>query len=266
MSSEEVEVLDSLDAHFYNCSNYAAGNNINIVNSAVAPLPKTSLTLYSCTINSNLLVSAGATTNGAAVYACGTSFNANINLNGAGVTMQGEIVPRSITLLNGGTFAPLGITNLANLLDTTIATPTLNQILYYNGTKWTNGSMNGKVTPSYFNAVNCTVTGTQSLYYSQIGNVVHCFIGHTLTVNSGILSFSFSMSIPIAATNTFQNRYQAVGHSIPDVAVQTGAWTGNVRGFPGANTVVVTLRTTTMTVTTSTNFDLYTTFSYNIIP
>ena len=213
----------------------------------------------------SLTATAGTGTQGARVNLVGTSLN-GATLDGASVTLFSELRPKSLTLLNGATYTSSPCTSLDALNDTTISGPVVNQFLYHNGTKWTNGTLSGKITPTVSGATNCTVTGIQPLYYSQQGSTIQCFCVVVVTVTAMAVSFSFNVSLPVALPGTnFASAYQASGSANANTITQTGTWNGFVRSNSTANTIGVGMRVASANVSAITGFEVYTQFAYNLV-
>jgi len=115
----------------------------------------------------------------------------SIGLNGNKVT--GSADPTDLhDLVNKNYVDNATIRNLSSLNDVTITTPALNNLLYYNGSKWINASVTGDVT---FTLSGSTVT-------SSIGNnkVTNAMLSSTAAIDQSKLNLNLSTAASTAGT------------------------------------------------------------------
>lgn len=147
----------------------AAGNLIrrNAGNTAwenVVTIPNTNLANSAITIGTTAIsLGASSTTLGGLTSVGSTSFTGELTGNASTATTLATA--RNIAGVSFNGSADIAIP-LANLSDTSIATPTVDQILKYNGTVWVNGAANsisGGAGIEFFNATPIiTATGTNN--------------------------------------------------------------------------------------------------------
>ncbi len=159
---------------------------------------------------------------------------------------------------------------LNNLTDTSITSPTNNQILQYNSTAsaWENATValpsSGSYTPTYTLNTNITAISLLQGVYSQIGNIVNVSVVANITVNSAAdANMIIIISIPVNTNSGFSSIYSAPGTT--NIYYTGGGLTqlgGTISASISGNTVSLISR---YTLATSQSIVLMANFSYSIL-
>lgn len=171
----------------------------------------------------NYHIYAGQITSSSQSISGNLSVTGNLSVDGSTVVNNFATDPGSLVSLEGGTVvfnnsnvllsgATAVDLNLSQLSDTAISSPSANQLLIYNGTKWANGIqlLSGSFSPTLAGITNITSVTLQSAFYVQAGNIVTVYIQFNyIPTATGTLS-AVSVTLPVPRSN-FVSNPQAVG-------------------------------------------------------
>lgn len=165
-----------------------------------------SITSSSQTIGGNLNVTGNLLVDGSTVlHNLTTGTGALVSLEDGTIVFNNSNV-----ILSGATAVDL---NLSQLSDTAISSPSANQLLVYNGTKWANGIqlLSGSFTPTLANITNTSNVSFNSAFYVQAGNIVTVYLNFFYTPTATNTLSAISVTLPVPRSN-FSSNPQAIGN------------------------------------------------------